>query len=100
MTPPLIVIMFLKNLYGERLGGGALWGRLLTVGDCQRQCQNHRSGKDDHEGNNCDQIIFIVIFVIMITHQVCQLCGPLLVGQLLFFSTYLTTALIVAGSAS
>jgi len=29
--------------------------------------------------------------------QVCQLCGPLLVGQLLFFSTYLTTALIVAG---
>jgi len=29
--------------------------------------------------------------------QVCNLCGPLLVGQLLFFSTYLTTALIVAG---
>ena len=33
-------------------------------------------------------------------NQVCNLCGPLLVGQLLFFTTYLTTALIVAGSLS
>ena len=30
-------------------------------------------------------------------HQVCQLCAPLLVGQLLFFTNYLTTALLVAG---
>jgi len=29
--------------------------------------------------------------------QVCQLCAPLLVGQLLFFTNYLTTALLVAG---
>ena len=30
-------------------------------------------------------------------NQVCQLCAPLLVGQLLFFTNYLTTALLVAG---
>ena len=29
--------------------------------------------------------------------QVCNLCAPLLVGQLLYFTTYLTTALVVAG---
>ena len=28
---------------------------------------------------------------------VCNLCAPLLAGQLLYFSTYLTTAIIVTG---